>query len=256
MSFQLRRHGRVPRRQALGNVVDDLLLMSNPTLARWATNHSPEVAADRACLASANQAVANMDNAVYDLAGNWNPSGIYTLQQLDAIIGSVFAMITNATQTVDKAIAEPMAQGDRDALIMNRTRARNRVGVDGIKFVNASRDAKAKGIELIDAPGLKRWIMGSMRDAAECIVGVQYVMCARPWFVGALQGFMAVFNAVYSVARAIVGVAYDVAKAAGMAVLSVPDMISTGIKVAKWSVIGGIAYLLYKGEHKKLLAKL
>lgn len=256
MSFQIPpNRARVGRRIPMSGFTD-LLVEANPTIGSWFTKHDPGVKADMACFDDANNAVAVMDANRTDLVKNWQPSGIYTVQQLDAIIQSVFAMLTNATATVDKGMAEPLAEGDRDALNMVRTNARLRMGGDGMKFVTASRDAKARGVTLIDAPGLKRWIVGSMLDASQCIFAVHYVLCKRPWFVGALQGFMAVFNAVYSVARSIVGVAIDVAKAAGGAILYVPDAISTAIKVAKWGVIGGIAYLLYKGEHKKLLAKL
>jgi len=259
MSFQLpARRARVSRRlYGMGNIVDDII-QQDPTLSQWLNKHDVDVQGDLQCLADANRAVAAMDQNRNDLVKNWKPSGLYTTQQIDAIINSTFQMLKSAIATVDKAMSEPLAQGDRDALQMVRTNAQLKMGgaTEGMRWVTAKNEALAKGIELIDAPGLKRWITSSMMDASQCIVGVHYVLCKRPWFVGALQGFMAVFNACYAVARAIVGVAIDVAKAAGNAILYIPDALSTALKIGKWGVLAGLGYFFYKGEHKKLLARL
>lgn len=266
MSFQIPpRRARVARSVAMGgfmDTVDEVLQQAsstNPELAGWLRKTDPDVSRDLECLAAANTGayVRQMDANRTDLVKHWQPSGLYTVEQVSAIINSTFAMLQYCIKYVDKAMNEPLAQGDRDALQMMRTNAQIRMGgaKDGMKWVNAKNAAIQQGVTLIDAPGLKRWVTASMLDASQCIVGVDYVLCKRPWFVGAMAGFMAIFNAVYSVCRAIVGVAIDVAKAAGQAILYVPDALATALKVGKWSVIGGLAYFFYKGEHHKLLAR-
>lgn len=240
---------RVARYSPLSGELSDLL----ENLSRmWQGNNAPPTG-EQQCWGSANKQVAALDAQRSDVNKNWNPTGFYTPAQITAIYNVVGQMVRNASGTYDKARQEAMAQGDRDALYMQYSDMLTRYS-DGLKFIDASKQATSAGVTVIDAPGLKRWVVAMMGDASALLFGIYYVQCMRPWFVGALEAFMIAFNAVYSVVRATIGVAYEIVKAAGKAVLKVPDALGTAITVAKWGVLGGIAYVLYKkSQHQKVL---
>jgi hypothetical protein len=218
---------------------------------------------EQACSAEANTYTTEIDNKTRDLYKNWNPSGIYKTTELEAVYKTTQAMMDGAIKVLDAARAEPLAQGDRDALMMARTNIELRKSIstiqgrdgDAMKWWNAITTAKQKGIEYIDAPGFKRWVINSMTDASQGIFAVKYVLCMRPWFVNAMNVFMTIFNAAYAIARAIVGTTIDFVKSVGKTMLSIPDLLSTAVTIGKWGVIAGVAYYFYKGEHKKLLGK-
>lgn len=250
MSIQLpAKRARVARRVAMDGwfetVSDDVFYALNKAQGRPAHQ-----SADGACLDAANTFVGQMDAQTNDLQKNWIPTGIYTIAQVDTIVNATLSMMRDATKRMDQAEGEPLAQGDRDALRMVRADIQRKM-TESLKFVDAMKAARAQGVEYIDAPGLKRWVVYSMNAASNGIVAIYYVLCKRPWFVGALAGFMAVFNAVYAVAKTIVGVAAAIVKT----VIRVPDHIGTAIKVAKWGVLAGVAYWVYTGGHKNLLSR-
>lgn len=252
MSYQLPgNRARVARRHALDGWFTVLPSAEEVLFAvNKAQNKPPPMTEDMQCLNAANALVGQMDAQTNDLVKTWNPSGIYTVAQLDAVVNATLSVLRDATKHMDKAAGEPLAQGDRDALQMVRSDVQRKMS-EALKFVDASKQAKQQGVTHIDAPGLKRWVVYSMNAASNGIVAINYVLCKRPWFVGALAGFMAVFNAAYAVAKSIVGVAVDVVKT----VISVPDHIGTAIKVAKYGVLAGVAYWIYTGGHKGLLGR-
>lgn len=253
---------RAPRQQAMSGDLHDLL--ESIDFGRLFTpNPVDKVTKETACFAEGNQFTSEIDNKTRELNRNWNPE-IITTKEFEGVYMATQAMMSQAIRVLDTARAEPLAQGDRDALMMARTNIELRMSIatiqgrdgDAMKWWNALRTAKAQGIGYIDAPGFKRWVVNSMIDASQGIFAVKYVLCMRPWFVNVMNVFMAIFNACYAVARAAVGVSIDIVKAAGKAVLSIPDLLTTVIKVGKWGVLAGAVYFFYKGEHKKLLGKL
>lgn len=246
----------VPRRPAMGGLMDMFVdAMQQQGIKIPPVLGGADAIADaetKQCLAKANQLVANLDNRRFDLVKNWNPSGIYTIQQFDSLITATLAMLRSASSTIDRAAQEKISPAHRDQLNIERGAIQRKMATEGLVFIDASRAAKAKGIEYIDSPGLKRWITNSMGVASSAVVAANVVMCLQPWWVQALQVFQATFNALYAVARAIVGVTVSLAKTA----LKVPDAIATLITYGKWALLAGGAYWLYTKYGTKIASSL
>lgn len=226
------------RRPALSgwSVVDAV----NAALAKHVGGATIDEAESRACLEKANAATAGLDAKAMDLDKRWQPSGFYSVAQVLNLVTTTQKLLLDAGHTMDRAISEAQAPGTRDALKLDRASITRKISESSV-FVDAIKAAEARGIQTLDAPGLKRWVVSSMRAAADGLTAVAYVSCMKPWWVSALATFMTYFNTVWSVAMAITGVALKL----GEAVLEIPDTISTVWKLAKWGAVLGGAWWVY-----------
>lgn len=188
------------------------------------------------CLAAANEKTKGFDAQIADLNKNWNPTGFFTQAQVTQVVSSVQTMLREASNALDQQILEPTAEGDVAALRQFKAEIARKM-TDSLVFVRAAETARQQGISVIDSPGFKRFIINAMLTSSNAMTSAAYVSCMRPWFVQALAAFTVYFNAVWSIARAIVGAAV----ALGEKVLEIPDTISQLWKYTKWSalVVGG-----------------
>lgn len=231
MSRLARRYRSRHAHVALGNPFEDLAYYYAKSIGA-----TPLPTASSECLAAANEKTSALDAKVTDLNKNWNPTGFYTPDQITGLIQNIQGMLRQASNTIDQQFDEPTAQGDRDALMLSKADIARKMN-DSLTFVKAAQTARDQGITAIDAPGLKRFIVNSMLVGSSAITGAAYVSCMRPWFVSALAVFQIYFDAVWNVARAIVGAAV----ALGQQVLEIPDTVSTLWRYAKWAalLVGG-----------------
>lgn len=225
-----------PRGRGMGGIAD--------MLENWwstvSTGMSAEAAENAACRAAADAKSADLEAKASDISKNWNPTGLYSRSQMQNIVQTTLAMLTSASNTMEKASAEPMAQGARDALRIARSSVTGKFH-ESLKFTAAIGQAMKQGIEVIDAPGLKSWVVNSMIQAANGISAAHYVLCQVPWFVTAMAAFQAAFDKVWGVVKQVAGVAAEL----GQAVLKIPDTVSQLWTMAKWAsivVIGAWAY--------------
>lgn len=202
---------------------------------------TPETAQNAACLAAANAQSSSMLAKATDLSKNWNPTGLYSLEQIQSIVQNTMAMLLAAANTVDHAIAEA-PDGADDALKLKRAAIQRKMSTEGLVFTTAIGNAMKAGIGVIDAPGLKAWVVNSMTVAADGITGAYYVSCQTPWWVGALRAFMAAFDKVWGVAKQVAGVAVEL----GAQVLKIPDTIGQIWTMAKWGSIALLAFWAYE----------
>lgn len=193
-----------------------------------------------ACKATADAQTAASEAKASDLNRTWNPTGFYTRDQISQLVQHTLAMLRNATSSIDAAIADPQAPGSRDALKMSLSSLQRKFD-ESQAFVQANQQAAAQGIQTLDAPGLKRWIVSSMQEANAGIWGVAFIACMRPWWVSALATFQGAFDVVYGTAKKIVGVAVQL----GEEILKIPDTVSTMWTYAKWAAAIGGAWWLY-----------
>jgi hypothetical protein len=203
------------------------------------------------CLDKANVKVAPIDAQINDLSKNWHPSGYYTPEQMGTLIDQTLLALRSAGDHVRGA---PTATGDASQMISEATGKIARRGQDSLDFIRAKNTAVTSGIKIIDAPGLRRWVISSLQDAGYAHTTAFVQECAMPGLASAIIAYQRVFDGAAGIIKSIVGVAIDVAKAVGSTVLHLPDTISTMFTYLKWGVIGGAGlwvFLEVKKRQKK-----
>lgn len=228
-----------PRGRGLGGFLDDMFYDLLGT--------TPEMQKNQECMAAANAASAQLLAKASDVSKNWQPTGLYSLEQAKGLVQWTLAMLSSASSAIEQTVADPTAPGDRDALRI-KTAAVQRKMSDATTFTAAIGAAMQRSISVLDAPGLKTWIVNSMIVAADGVTAAHYVACQRPWWVGALSAFMAAFDKVWGMTKQILGVAADL----GMAVLKIPDTVSQVWTLVKWGSIAAIAVWAYENVPKHL----
>lgn len=234
---------RMQRRRGpgLGGLVEDVM----NSLSKWTTGTTPEAAQNKACLDAANAQSSAMLAKASDLSKNWTPTGLYSLEQIQSLVQNTLSMLSSASTTLGRAIAEA-PDGADDALKIKVAAIQRKMSTEGTVFTTAIGNAMKAGIAVIDAPGLKTWIVNSMITAADGITAAYYVTCQMPWWFTALKAFMAVFDKVWGAAKQVAGVAVEL----GAQVLKIPDTIGQIWTMAKWASIGLLAFWAYENVPK------
>lgn len=225
MTYTLRRYQR-RKPPSLGGFFDDLL--------QGLTGKSEEAR----CIEQANAAAAPFDAKVDDLVRNWNPTGFYTPKDLRDLISVTLKVVQQAQGVIDKAASEP---GASQASIMRATNDLARAGQRSLDYLDAARAVEQQGLRLVNAPGLKRWVTDTLATCSSAVVTAATIGCIRPWWVGALAGFQAVFDVAFGVAKKIVGAALAIGETALKVVGDLPDI----YPYLKWGLIIGGAYWAY-----------
>ncbi len=187
---------------------------------------------EQACIQAGEKASADLGAKTLDLSANWKPDGFYSPEDIKKVITQTHAVLTGAGAALDQILNDRFDVKDtaRD-LRMAITR---RFG-DSIPFVQAMNAALNNNIRVVDAPGLKRWVIKSMNEAQVAYEYVAYLACVKPFLLTLVASGYAAFEALASVAK----VMTRVVVAAGEAIIKVPDTLDTLWTIAKW---GGLAY--------------
>ena len=236
-----RRRMQKRRKRGMGDWADDF--------ANYWTQQFGGKSETNQCIDAANQKTAELDAKATDLNKNWNPTGIYTTQQMQSLVQQTMAtLLAASTGVLDKAISEPQADGTRASLMLKRAAIQRKMSDEGLVFTKALGAAMNANIGVVDAPGLKRWIVNSMLVASDAIGAAYAVSCLTPWWVGVLAAFQSAFDKLYGAAKIIVGTAV----ALGEQVLKIPDAIGEIWTYAKWGAVGLILWWAYENVPKHL----
>jgi hypothetical protein len=185
-----------------------------------------------ACLAKANEQALPLEARIADLRNNWKTTGFYSPAQVQSVLEEIHDVRTRAWAMLDKVTH----QGN-DNIYSARTDL-NEVGAEANRYAAKVVEAKQKNIAQIDAPGLRSFVLNALTKCADATVAASYVSCMEPWWVSAMVVFQKVFDWATRIIMAIPGIVLDAARA----LLKIPDMISTIVKV---TVIAGAAWLAY-----------
>ena len=219
-----------PRRKSgMGGWIDDLAQQAGISPSE-----------NSVCLDQANAAAAPIEAKVDDLDRNWNPTGFYTVADLRQVVSSTLSVV----QQGYAALTQAATQVQSDSL--NEANAELSKAGNSIDYLNAARDAEAKGISTINAPGLKRWAVSTLRSAADAIVAGAMVTCLEPWWLSALSSFQTAFDVAWGVIKQIAGAVLKV----GEVVLKVPDLLDDVVTYAKWALLLGGALFMFSELNK------
>jgi hypothetical protein len=197
-------------------------------------------AAGTNCVPNTSSYQAKID----DLKQNWRPTGIYTPDDLDSIVGKVMGMINvqqNTALQFQTTYDTSYLDSVRDQLID--------FGKQAIDYLAATRDARARGVA-VKAPGLRVWVITAMETIVDGMKALGVAACGKPFWLDALGAYDSAIADVWGVAKAIGGVAIELAKDA---LIVIEQAFGFAAWLAKWApllfgsiVVGGVGYGFYR----------
>lgn len=196
---------------------------------------------DEACLARAKAATASLDAETNRLAATWRPPDTFSVDEVIRLRDATFAYLKGASAAIDASIKRGAAADARTFLYGRLDLIYKKMNAS-LEYTNAIKEAQAKNIRVIEAPGLRRWVLESMTTTSNGYTAVAYFECIKPFIVSMFQAAAAACMKLAAVVRTVVGVVVEV----GEAVLAIPDTVSKIWTWTKWGALGVAAYYLAK----------
>jgi hypothetical protein len=197
------------------------------------------------CLNQANESsnVKAADAQIAQLLASWKPTGYYKaaeVQQLLDVLESeaqaAGTALKNAPRSTSDA-TDQIAQAFDDLISKWQVQAKN---------YQAAVYAAQKSGQAIDAPGLKDWVIRSMRAISDAYVVVTVMECMQSWAEKWLSKAYSAMVAIGAVAYRVVGIAI----AAGQAVIKATEtgigILAAVAKYGPYAALGLGAYVLFK----------
>jgi len=197
------------------------------------------------CINQANNSstVKAIDAQIDQLLTGWRPTGYYKVadvqQLLDAIETEAQAAgvaLKNAPRSTSDA-EDQIAQAFDDLMRKWQSPAQNyRVAVAG---------AQKSGLA-IDAPGLKDWVINSMRAISDAYVVVTVMECMQTWVEKWLSRAYNAMVAIGAVARKIIGVVIKIGEEVYHAAEKTGDFLKFLVTYGPYAALGVGAWVLFK----------
>lgn len=214
----------VARNRGLSGFVDDI---------GTAIKNAVDPSINTQCLDQANAAVADLDARTQSLAATWNPTGFYAPADVQRLITQTMALLSSATDTVGKA---PRSTSDAESQIQQALDTLFQKGQRSMVYVKALQDATKSGATVINAAGLKDWVLDAMQASSSALVTASVMDCNTPWLASAVLALQPLFDALAQVASAVLDAAVNL----GATVLKVADDLPQIWTILKWgALIGG-----------------
>lgn len=200
------------------------------------------------CLTSANgsDAVSSLDARRDALSKTWNPTGFYTPAQIHDIVTQMQTVLATMTAVV---LIAPRTTSDADFSIRQAVDDAVRKTREGDVYLQAAQQVEARGSGLVDAPGLKRWVLSALGAASNAMTTAAVLQCSRTWLDATLVDVQRAFDVAASVISKIAGV---IAKQ-GEFLLKVPDLIDNLVTIGKWGLLigGGVFVAMKVKEYRR-----
>jgi hypothetical protein len=180
-----------------------------------------------ACPPSA--ATRTMKSRVDELDRNWQPTGYYAWQEMADLLAAAVEMSSKASTAANQAFGDNPTSFLREAATEYAEVSR-KASEDYLPIWKRAQATNAA----INAPGFKRWVLDLLRAAHKLMRVSEVSVCAKPWWVGAIQGFMYYFGKVIDIALTIGRVVVK----AGQAVVNAADTVFGLFPVIKWGALG------------------
>jgi hypothetical protein len=193
-----------PRPASMGSALTDALgIPSSPSAG----------APNAACDAAGRAAQAPYDAQLAQITAQWKQrDDFYYVTDMDAIVKQGFQFM-NAAQSLIDQINSTYGEYGKDDLKSARSRAQSDifdVGRNSLDFVTAMNKAKLAGAAIVDAPGLRNWIVDAIVAAGGAAYLAAYTQCAMPSgssailfaaakLTGAGRAFVALLSAIATV---------------------------------------------------------
>lgn len=147
---------------------------SNPLCLMSAVGSSDTLTA---CTALADLDTYNLDNLTYGLAQGWHPTGYYTPQLIQQLVGKWQENSAAARQAVMDAWGKATPDLQK-SLLKDRLDDLDTFDKQGQNYLDAASSA-----DIVSAPKLKDWILGGLTAASTSLHAAEVVTCQhdRDW---------------------------------------------------------------------------
>jgi hypothetical protein len=206
---------------------------------------------DQACVdkANASSQVMAIDNVINGLVKNWHPTGYYRPSEVQTLLDTLDDQAAAAGAALAAApLSTAMATEIKADAFKEVAR---KYGDQGQAYRRAIAEAKAKGSNVIDAPGLKDWVVRSMRSISDAYVTATVLECMQTWVSKWLDRAYNAMADIGRVAARILGVAGDLAINVVKAAEATVGIAGAIIRYAPYAALGLGAYLLYNYVKKQ-----
>ena len=196
------------RSQGLSGLVEDLI-------EEYQKPRSAADVADALCVNDAVLKGQSFKGKIDNLQAVWNPTGFFPPDDIRLVISSTLELQRHSSAALDKV---KFAAHVRDDLLTRSYDGLHRAGARALDYLDAAKQADAKGIRLVNAPGLKQWVIDTMNAASAALVVAHAVDCMKPVWLSALEAYQEVFDVaiarVVSVAGSLLQVGENAVKVA------------------------------------------
>lgn len=223
----VQRYVRRPMRPSLSGWLDDIVADLNPQPSQSSQ-----------CIDQANAAVAALDARTNDLAKNWAPTGFYTTADIRSLVSSTMAVVQQGYAALNQAATSANASQDS---ITRATDDLARAGGRSLDYLQAAQTADQQNLRTVNAPGLKTWVTNTMGAASSAMVTASTISCMEPWWLGAMATAQAAFDALWSVAKQVVGAVLAIGETALKVANDLPELYDT----LKYVALAAGAYWLW-----------
>jgi hypothetical protein len=206
----------------------------------------PTQSSDVDCLNKANASpqVVGIDAIITNLEKNWNPTGYYTIADVQTLIDLFADQTAAAGDAVAKAPnsvadAQSIKKDAFDGMLRNYTDRSQ-------AYKKAIADAKSSGADAINAPALKDWVIASMRSISDAYVAAAVLQCMQGWLQSALDMGYSALGAIGGVVAGILGVAANLVKKSAKALDTAAGMLGFVIEYAPYAALGFAGFMLYR----------
>lgn len=185
-----------------------------------------------------------MDAQIASISASWNPTGFYTAADIKRAIDIVFSQAGPVGSAALEVAGGVRGQADEITPAHN---AFSRAIQDGNVFTQAKFDAESQGIRVIEAPGLKPWVLDVMQKIRDLAVAVSVSDCAAASGIQFMVMSARVLVAIGDVVKQIVGTVIEVGEKVLKAVGGIGQLLGFVMThLPAIAVIGGGAYLLLR----------
>jgi hypothetical protein len=154
------------------------------------------------CTAQATSSVKPLVDQTNQLSATWNPTGFYTPDELLEVMTRGMEAVRNAQAAVDQTTREIGVDFDK---LNAASQSLFEVGARATDYINAAKQARQQQIRLVNAPGLKAWLIGALQKANDAMVASAFEECRKPWWGIALAGYVEACQAIWGVVASVGG---------------------------------------------------
>lgn len=209
----------------------------------------PTAAAQQAAACTAatpdTSSLLAMASKIADVGTNWNPSGVFTPDDIQRIVAETTAMLNPPWSQIQAEMATFINSDMRTALSKFQD-----IGQQGLNYTVAAQQARATG-QYVSAPGIKQWVLDAMNATMNGMIAAAEGVCDQPTWLSNLGAFQSAFDTVWSDVKAVAGEAVSLAKSAVHAAEGAFDLVATVEEIAPYAAVGLLAWWLFLRERRR-----
>jgi hypothetical protein len=235
--------------------VDGLVSIFQPV---GADPHQEEFAEQMRCIEIANNSprVVEIEAEIKKLNTTWKPTGYYRPDEIAAVLAKLDPAAREAAAVVTGA-----PDSTRNAESQKREATRElfeKVIVTSEWYAKALTNARSEGSNIIDAPGLKDFVIAGLQSIANGFVTAAMLQCQQSWAQSLLDKAYRLIMGVVDFVATIGGIIVDVADKVYKAGRGAFSLLGTIAKVAPYVAVGlggYLAFVMGRAGYRRLVTK-